>query len=123
MPLHYHDSALGYVIKFAIAIEVVADGCIFRHTNVLIKDCPTHTRPPSDIAVIEENRLLHQRAGMHLYPPAQNGVAHHPARKNRAARDNRIDGLPAAALLVENELRGRIGVAGGPERPLAIVKV
>ena len=31
---------------------------------------------PSNVAIIEENRILHQRAGMHADSASQHGVAH-----------------------------------------------
>src|SRR5580693_3954863 len=60
---------------------------------------------------------------MKSYAAAQDRVSHHSARKNRAAGDDRIDRLSAAAQLVENKLGGSVRITGCAQRPLAIVEV
>src|SRR5207302_9650497 len=50
-------------------------------------------------------------------------VADSPAGEDAAAGHDAVDGLPAAVLLVEGELGGRVGNAGGADGPLAVIEV
>ena len=62
-------------------------------------------------------------AGVDPHAAAEHRVAHHAAGEDAAAGDDRVDGLAAAALVVEGELGGRVRVAGGAQRPLPVVEV
>src|SRR4030095_3659730 len=63
------------------------------------------------------------RAGVHAHVPTQYRVAYHAAGQDAPARHGGVDSLPAPAVVVEGELGGGIGVAGGAQRPLAVVEV
>ncbi len=62
-------------------------------------------RPMSQLSNIIESST--SAPGVHAHAAAQHRIAHHASGKNRAAGDDRIDRLAAAALLVENKFRGR----------------
>src|SRR5208283_2972539 len=64
-----------------------------------------------------------QRAGVHVDSASKNGPAHHAPRNNASVGYDAVDSLAAAVIVIEDELRGRIGVACAAHWPLAIVEI
>src|SRR4030095_2987335 len=93
------------------------------NAHVLVEDRAADLRAPPDVAVVEDHRVLDHRAGVHAHVPTQHRVAHHAAGQDAHARHVGVEGLHATAVVVEGELGGGIGVAGGAQRPLAVVEI
>src|SRR5262249_41881900 len=123
IPFHDYDAALGHVMVAAIGFEVVADRRVFRDPHILVEDGAAHTRAPSDVAVIENDGVFYDSRGVHPNAAAQYGILHHATGEDAASRDDGIDRLSAPVLLVEGELCRWIGIAGGAQRPLAVIEV
>ena len=106
-----------------VLFEIVAESRPGGDAHVLVEDGAADPGVPSDDAVVQDDRVLDARSAVHAHPSAQHGVPHGSAGEDAAARDDRIDRMSAAILVVEGELGRRIGVAGGAQRPLAVVEV
>src|SRR5439155_15199652 len=120
---HHYDAAFRHVIEAPVVLEIVANGSIFRNTDVLIQNCPANFGAPADVAVVQNDGVFHQNSGVHAHVPPDDRIAHHATGKDGTAGDDRVDGLAAPVLVVEGELGGRIRESGGPEGPFAIVEV
>src|SRR6185312_1071900 len=107
----------------AVFFEVIADRGIRRHLYVLIEDGAANLRSAADVAVVEDDGILDERTGMYAHASSQHRIAHPSAGEDRSAGDDRVDGLAAALVLIEGELRGRVGIAVGPQRPLAVIEI
>src|SRR5438445_271610 len=123
MAFYDDNPGLGDVIQLAVALEVVADGGIFRDADVLVENSPAHTRTPPDDAVVKDNRILNIRIGVDTHAPADDGATHQAAREDGATGHDGIERLAPAAVVIENELGGGVEVTSGSQRPLAIVEV
>src|SRR5690242_8075785 len=73
---HDYETALGHVMMDAVALQVVADFGFIRNSHVLIEHHLADFRPPADVAVVENDAVLHQRPRMHPDAAAEHRVAH-----------------------------------------------
>src|SRR5579872_169117 len=121
MPLHHHDAAVGNVVQAAVALQIVADGGIGRDLDVLVEDGAADAGPASNVAIVEDDGILDVGMGVHADAPADHRGSHQPAGKNSPAGDDGVERLAAAAVGVEDEFGGSVKVAGGTQRPLAVV--
>ena len=106
-----------------VGIKIVADQGAFGNPDVLAQDGPAHLGVAADVTVVHDDAAFHVGAGVDSDAAAENGIAYHATGKNASAGYNAVDGLATAMGIVKGELGGRIGVAGTPQRPLAIIKV
>src|SRR5579862_7985059 len=123
MALHHNDAALGDVVQTEDAFQIVADGSIGRDLDVLDENGAADAGAPSDVAIVEDDGILDVGVGVHSNTPADHGGSHQPAGENGSAGDNGVERLAAAAVGVEDEFGGRVEVAGGAKRPLAVVEI
>jgi hypothetical protein len=65
MPFDDNDPRLGYMVILRVFLEVVTDGRVLRHSNILIEDDPAEFRPPSYVAVVEDDTIFNQSAGVY----------------------------------------------------------
>src|ERR1039457_3099674 len=69
---HHHDAALGdMVAPLAVALQVVADRGVLWHANVLIQNGAADFGAAADIAVVQNDAIVHLRSGVHAYAAAQ----------------------------------------------------
>ncbi len=80
-------------------------------------------RAPPDVAVVEENGILHQRSRVHPYCPAENGVEHPPPDRMQPLETIELIATTAPRVVVEDELYRRVQVAGRSEGPIMVVQV
>src|ERR1700730_9432769 len=106
MAFHHYYAGLGDVVELAVALEVVADGGIFRHTDVLVENSAADARATPDVAVVKDNRILNIGVGVDADAATNDRATHQAARKDGAAGNNGIERLAAAAVIIENELGG-----------------
>ena len=91
-----------------VGIEIVADQCVLRNTDILVQDGAAHLGVAPDVAVVHDDAAFYQGAGVDADIASQNGLAHDTAGKNASARYDAVEGFAAAIGLVERELGGRI---------------
>src|ERR1019366_4566839 len=107
----------------AVGIEIVSDRGVLRNTNVLIQDGSAQLGAPSDVAVVQEDAAFYQSAGVDVDASSENGLPHYAPGNNASAGYDAVDRKTAAVIFIEDELRGRIGVACDAHWPLAIVEI
>src|ERR1035438_9606473 len=107
----------------AVGIEIVSDRGVLRNTNVLIQDGAAQLGAPPDVAVVQEDAAFYQSAGVDVDASSENGLPHYAPGNNASAGYDAVDRKTAAVIFIEDELRGRIGVACAAHWPLAIVEI
>src|SRR5277367_2918075 len=100
---------------------VVTDHGVLGYADVLIQDDAMQAGAPADVAIVENDALIHHGSGVDFHGAPQHRVAHHAAGENAGAGDDGIDGLSAAVLLIEGKLGRWIGIARGAYGPFAVV--
>ena len=105
----------------AIVLQVVADFGVRRDADVLVQNGAPHFGAAADIAIVQDDRIFHQRAGVDSHVSKQNRVPNRATGEDTGAGHDRIDSLTAAVLVVEREFGGRIRIAGSAQGPLTVI--
>src|SRR5215831_20197687 len=100
VPTDDDDAALRYVMMDPIALRIIADGSVFRDTDVFVEHGAADFGTAADVAVVQNHAVFHHCPRMEADAAAQHGIAHRAAGENAAAGDDRIDSLPAPVLLI-----------------------
>ena len=121
---HHHDAGLGHVVSLAVELEIEADAARPVNADVLIENRPADLRAAADVAVVQNDRILHDRAGVNLRrrAPERNSSPFRPTECSRPTRWNRWP-TPRRFFVIESELRRRVGKAAGAQRPLPVVEI
>jgi hypothetical protein len=107
----------------AIGFHVTADRGPIRHRNVFVQNGPADGGAASNVAVVEHDGVLDERAAVYLHIAAEYGIANQSAREDTAARHYRADRLAGMPLFVERELGAGVGVAGRSDRPPTVMQI
>ena len=100
MAFHNHDAGLGDVIELAVALEIITDGGIFRHADILVENSPADARPPPDVAVVKDNRILDIRVGVDAHTAPDDRPTNQAAGQDGATGHDGIERLASAAVVV-----------------------
>src|SRR5690348_3106187 len=106
-----------------VALQIVADYGIVRYANILVENRVPNFGAASDVTIVQDYAILHERARVHPDAAPEYRVAHRSSGENAAAGDDRVDRLPAPVFLVESKFRRRVGIAGGSHGPFAVVQI
>ena len=120
---NHHDVAFGNEIAFSIFVEIVANPRIRRNFDVLVENGAAHFRVPSDVAIVEDDRIFNLSACVDPDPATEHRRLNESSGHNRTSGNNRVHGHTSAAFLIKYKFRGSIEVSGGSQRPLAVVEV
>src|SRR4051794_22584235 len=124
MAFDHHNSALRHMpAALAVLVRIVSDGRPLSNLHVLVENRTPHFGTPAYIAVIEDDRIFNGRSGMNPNTSPEHGPFHHPARYDRASGHDGVNRHAAPSIFIEDELRGRIEITGGTQRPLAIIEI
>ena len=101
--------------------EIVADGRLPERAH-FVEDRAADLAWRPDVAVVQDHAAFDQSAGVDAYSASQNGIAHRPPERMHPP-ETMVSMASPRRFLVEGEIGGRIGIAGGAHGPLAIVEI
>src|SRR5207245_9137606 len=78
---------------------------------------------PSNLYPVHDHGIFDLAIAMNSHVPSDNAVVHRASADDRAFTDNRDEGHAFAIIPVEHELRRRIAISHGPQRPTPIAQI
>src|SRR5262249_19141262 len=122
---HHYISGLSHVVAFSpIFFQIRSDDAAIRNLHPGIYNHALQLAVAPDLDIWHEDRILHLAITVDPDSRREHAVQHAAARNDAAGADNGVhcDTHPAA-LLREDELRGRLLCGLSADRPLPVVKI
>ncbi len=86
VPLNDDNPGFGDMMKLRVPFQVIANGGVFGNSDILIQDRPSNLCMASDIAVVENYRILYQSARVNAHSTSEHGPFDDSAGQDSATR-------------------------------------
>ena len=117
------DAAGGAPEPARVLLRILAHDEPLGHLHAAVDDGIPQLGAAADVDARQRDDVIERRVGVDAVAGEQQRVVHVRSGDDRVARDQRLNRLPTAPLVVVDELRGRGELGVRPDRPLVVVEV
>jgi hypothetical protein len=120
---HDGDAAVGHEILLPVGFAVEADRGALRNMDIAVDDCPAYAAMTADVNVRKQNARVDLCKRIDPDIGRKDAVAHRTAGDDASGGNERIECLPGASGLLEDEFRRRILALMGTDRLGLVIQI